>query len=104
MPSYLRGSYIFKEVQEVDMLFEILAWLVMGLIVGLIARFLMPGPDPMGLIATSLVGIVGAVIGGFISQLIFHGTAPIGGFIRPGWIVSILGAILVLFIVRKTRR
>ncbi len=85
------------------MLFEILAWLVVGLIVGLIARFLMPGPDPMGLFATSLVGIAGAIVGGFVSRLIFHSTTTIG-FVRPGWIVSILGAILVLFIVRKTRR
>jgi len=85
------------------MLFEILGWLIVGLIVGLIARFLMPGPDPMGLFATSLVGIAGAIVGGFLSRLIFQHNATIG-FVRPGWIVSILGAILVLFIVRKTRR
>ena len=84
------------------MLFEILGWLLVGLIVGLIARFLMPGPDPMGLFATSLVGIAGAFVGGFITRLLFHGAAT--GFVRPGLIVSILGAILVLFIVRKMRR
>lgn len=85
------------------MLFEILTWLVVGLIVGLIARLLLPGRDPMGLFATSLVGIAGAIVGGFISRLIFQNTPSIG-FVRPGWIVSILGAILVLFLVRMVRR
>jgi uncharacterized membrane protein YeaQ/YmgE (transglycosylase-associated protein family) len=85
------------------LLLEILTWLVVGLIVGLIARLLLPGRDPMGLFATSLVGIAGAIVGGFLSRLYFQHHATIG-FVRPGWIASILGAILVLIIVRTVRR
>jgi uncharacterized membrane protein YeaQ/YmgE (transglycosylase-associated protein family) len=73
----------------------ILGWIIFGLVVGIIARFLMPGPQPMGFILTSLVGIAGSFVGGMIGSLI-HG----GGFNinePSGWLGSIIGAILLLF-------
>ncbi len=72
---------------------EILWYIVVGAIVGLIARFLLPGRDPIGIIGTILLGIVGAILGGFIWQALFER--------QVGWIGSILAAMLVLFIYRK---
>lgn len=83
-------------------LIDIVGWLVIGLIVGLVARFLVPGRDPMGCIATSLLGIAGSLVGGFISQYFFR---PAGSsYVRPGFLVSLIGAILVLLIVRAFRK
>jgi uncharacterized membrane protein YeaQ/YmgE (transglycosylase-associated protein family) len=68
---------------------------VVGLIVGAIARAIMPGAQAMGWIATSLLGIGGAVVGGIVGSVI--GGTP-GGHFRPaGWILSIAGAMLVLW-------
>ena len=73
-----------------------LGWIVFGLIVGIIAKLLMPGRDPGGFIITILLGIAGAMLGGFIGRAI--------GFYGPnqsaGYIVSVLGAILLLAIYR----
>ena len=78
----------------------ILSWIVFGLIVGILAKLLMPGRDPGGFIVTMLLGIVGAVLGGFIGRA--------AGFYQPGqpagWLMSILGAIIVLAIYRATTR
>ena len=79
----------------------ILIWLVFGLIVGAIAKLLMPGRDPGGFIVTILIGIVGSFIGGGISYLIFGGR---DAFQPAGWIMSILGAIVLLFIYRQFAR
>lgn len=72
-------------------MFEIIGWLIFGLIVGAIARFLTPGRDQMGCLATSILGVVGSVLGGWISRELLG---------RPhftrSWIFSILGSILVL--------
>ena len=77
-------------------------WLVFGAIVGIIARFLMPGPDPMGGLGTIILGIVGSFIGGFLSQLLFAGNAA---FPPPtsGWIGSIIGALVGLAIFRYSQ-
>jgi uncharacterized membrane protein YeaQ/YmgE (transglycosylase-associated protein family) len=84
------------------MLLDIIGWIVIGLIVGLIARFLVPGRDPMGCLATSILGIVGSIVGGFVSRLIWP--APPGeGYVRPGFIISLIGAIVVLLIYRAVR-
>jgi uncharacterized membrane protein YeaQ/YmgE (transglycosylase-associated protein family) len=78
----------------------ILAWILFGLVVGIIAKLLMPGRDPGGFIITILIGIVGAVLGGFIGRAL--------GFYGPnqsaGWIISILGAMLLLFLYRMIAR
>ena len=76
----------------------IIGWIVVGLIVGAIAKLLMPGRDPGGLIITIGLGIAGAVVGGVIGRAL--------GFYDPGqpagWIMSIVGAIILLIIYRAT--
>lgn len=76
-----------------------LSWAVCGLIVGLIARFLIPGRQSMGLFMTAVLGIVGAVAGGFLYWA-FKGqpgvSFSLAGNAWHGWIVSIIGAVLVL--------
>ena len=78
----------------------ILAWILFGLVVGIIAKLLMPGRDPGGMIVTILLGIAGALLGGFIGRAM--------GFYGPneaaGWLVSILGAILLLVLYRMMAR
>jgi uncharacterized membrane protein YeaQ/YmgE (transglycosylase-associated protein family) len=75
----------------------VLGWMLFGLIVGLLAKLVMPGRDPGGIFVTMLIGIVGAVLGGFIGRAI--------GWYQPGepagFIVATLGAIILLFIYRK---
>ena len=76
----------------------ILTWIIVGAIVGVIARFLVPGPDPLGWVGTIVLGIVGSFVGGFLANLIFAGQASV----QPaGWIGSIIGAIIVLLIWRQ---
>ena len=74
----------------------IIGWAIFGLIVGAIARLLIPGRQAMGLFMTMLLGIVGSVAGGMLSWLF------VGGPDRPyepaGWIMSVIGALLVVFI------
>ena len=77
-------------------MFAILGWIVFGLIVGIIAKFLMPGKDPGGIIVTMALGIVGAVLGGFIGRSLGMYGANQGA----GFLMSVLGAIVVLFIYR----
>ena len=74
----------------------ILGWVVFGLIVGIIAKVLMPGRDPGGIIVTMLLGIVGALFGGFIGRSLGMYGANQGA----GFLMSIVGAIFVLFIYR----
>lgn len=75
---------------------DVISWIVFGLIVGAIARFLLPGRQSMGWIMTMLLGIVGSFAGGALSSLIF---ARGEGFVHPsGWIMSIVGALIVLFV------
>jgi uncharacterized membrane protein YeaQ/YmgE (transglycosylase-associated protein family) len=76
----------------------ILGFIVVGLIAGVIARFLVPGPDPMGWIGTIVLGIIGSFVGGFLANLIFGGTLAIS---PSGIVGSIIGAIIVLLIWRQ---
>ena len=68
---------------------------IVGLIVGAIARWIMPGAQHMGLVLTGLIGIGGSIVGGIISSLIWK--SPDGRFHPAGWIMSIAGALLVLW-------
>ncbi len=74
---------------------EFIGWLLFGLIVGAIAKFLMPGRDPGGWIVTILLGIAGSFIGGFLAKTLMGGSGQ-----AAGWIGSIIGAILLLFVYR----
>lgn len=77
----------------------ILAWIVFGLVAGIIARLIMPGEDPGGFIITTLIGIAGAVVGGFIGAAL--GFGGVTGFNFGSFVLAVLGAILLLFIYRK---
>ena len=76
----------------------ILAWIVFGLIAGVIAKFIMPGKDPGGFIVTILLGIAGALIGGFIGSAL--GFGGVDGFNLGSFLIAVLGAILLLVIYR----
>jgi uncharacterized membrane protein YeaQ/YmgE (transglycosylase-associated protein family) len=79
---------------------EILGFIVFGLVVGAIAKFLMPGRDPGGLFMTAIIGMVGALVGGLIGRyLLGRGEAY-----TPGWIMSIVGALILLALYRKFGR
>ena len=75
---------------------DILLWILFGLIVGIVAKFLMPGPDPGGMILTIVLGIVGALLGGWLGRAL--------GLYQPGeaagFVMSVVGAIVLLAIYR----
>ena len=73
----------------------ILAWIVFGLIAGALAKFIMPGNDPGGFIVTTIIGIVGAVIGGFIAVQL--GFGDVAGFDVRSFVIAIAGALVLLF-------
>jgi uncharacterized membrane protein YeaQ/YmgE (transglycosylase-associated protein family) len=68
---------------------------IVGLIVGILARFFYPGPVPMAWWLTAVIGIGGSIVGGIISSLIWK--SPDGRFHPAGWIMSILGAMILLY-------
>ena len=77
-------------------MFGILGWIVFGLIVGAIAKLLMPGRDPGGIIVTMLLGIAGALIGGFLGRALgWYGPNDSAGFL-----MSLLGAVVLLWLYR----
>jgi len=81
---------------------SLLAWIVLGLLAGLIARVLLPGRDPGGCIVTVVIGIVGALLGGWLST--FFGYGGLSG--RLDWrnlIIAVIGSIVLLLIVRLFR-
>ena len=81
---------------------SIVTWIIFGGIVGLIARFLLPGRDSMSLVATIVLGIIGSFVGGFLAQLLFNGNASLPPP-TAGWIGSIIGAIIALMVYRATQ-
>ena len=76
----------------------LLSWLVLGLLVGIIAKFLMPGKDPGGFVITIILGIAGAFLGGFIGSRIGFGT--VSGFDLRSLLIAVSGAIVLLMIYR----
>ena len=82
----------------------ILYLIVIGLVAGLLARLLVPGPDPMSLLQTWILGVIGSFVGGFLGYLLFKGDNDDGYFQAAGIIGSILGAIIVLLIYRAVNR
>lgn len=77
---------------------DILVWIIFGLVVGAVAKLLMPGRDPAGFIVTMLIGIAGALLGGWIGRAI--------GLYNPGesagFIMAVIGAVVLLAIYRVT--
>jgi uncharacterized membrane protein YeaQ/YmgE (transglycosylase-associated protein family) len=80
----------------------IIAWIILGLLVGVLALFLAPGRQPMGLVATILLGIVGAVVGGLIGTQM--GWGEVHGFDLRSLGLAILGGVLILFLVGLFQR
>ena len=85
------------------MLFFILVLLVAGLIIGGIARLLVPGPDPMGCLGTALLGIAGSVVGGFLWNLFAYHSVYQRQLHPVGLIGSVIGAVLLLLLLRLFR-
>ena len=81
-------------------MFGVIGWIVFGLVVGLVAKLIMPGRDPGGLIVTILLGIIGAVLGGYVGRALgLYGPEDAAGFL-----MSLLGAIVLLSIYRLAVR
>ena len=77
-------------------MFGILGWIIFGLIVGVVAKLLMPGKDPGGFVITALIGMVGAMIGGFLGRTLglYREGEPAGFF------MAVIGAVILLFLYR----
>jgi uncharacterized membrane protein YeaQ/YmgE (transglycosylase-associated protein family) len=82
------------------MLGFIIGLIIVGIIAGFIARLLLPGPDPMGFLATTVLGIIGSFVGGFLGWAIFGHDLSEGALQPSGIIGSIIGAVIVLAIWR----
>ena len=80
----------------------LLSWLILGLVVGVIAKFLMPGKDPGGFVITIILGIAGAFVGGFIGSRIGFGT--VSGFDARSLLIAVGGAILLLAVYRAFKK
>ena len=74
---------------------DVLSWIIFGLIAGVVAKLLMPGRDPGGYIVTILLGIAGAVIGGYLSSLL-----SISGGWFTGFVMAVIGAVILLALYR----
>jgi uncharacterized membrane protein YeaQ/YmgE (transglycosylase-associated protein family) len=78
----------------------IISWIIIGLLAGAIAKFIMPGDDPGGIVLTIILGIVGAIVGGFIASVL--GLGGLDGFSLGTLLLAILGSILLLIVYRMT--
>ena len=80
----------------------LLSWIVMGLLVGIVAKIVMPGEDPGGFVVTVLLGIGGAFVGGYVAS--FLGIGSFTGFNFGSFLIATGGAILILILYRAARR
>jgi uncharacterized membrane protein YeaQ/YmgE (transglycosylase-associated protein family) len=78
----------------------IIAFIILGLLAGIIAKWLLPGDDPGGIIVTTLIGIAGALLGGFLAGAIFDADPLDEFFDVSTWLTAIVGAIILLLIYR----
>lgn len=79
----------------------ILSWAVFGLLAGAIAKWIMPGKDPGGIFVTMLLGVAGAVIGGFVGSLLGFGS--VSGFDFRSFLLAVVGALLLLWAYRRMK-
>ncbi|MGE0228893.1 MAG: GlsB/YeaQ/YmgE family stress response membrane protein [Dehalococcoidia bacterium] len=79
---------------------SVIAWVLLGLVAGALAKLLMPGRDPGGVLATILIGIAGAIVGGFIWNA-FTGNDSYGDFDVGGILIAVLGSIILLWAYRQ---
>jgi uncharacterized membrane protein YeaQ/YmgE (transglycosylase-associated protein family) len=82
----------------------ILAWILLGLLAGAIAKAILPGDDPGGIIVTMIIGIVGALLGGFLAQVFFNVDTVDEFWDLSTWLTAIIGAIILLLIYRAVFR
>jgi uncharacterized membrane protein YeaQ/YmgE (transglycosylase-associated protein family) len=95
LPSEAPTGKSGREAVE-EHIMHIAGWIVFGLVVGIVAKFLMPGRDPGGFVITALLGIVGALVGGFVGRLIgWYGEGDPVGFV-----MAVVGSIILLAIYR----
>lgn len=80
----------------------ILSWILLGLIAGALAKYIMPGKDSGGFIVTTLLGIAGAFVGGAISS--FLGIGTFTGWNIKSMVIAVIGAVLVLAVWRKVKK
>ena len=80
----------------------IFSWIIMGLIVGVLAKFIMPGKDPGGLIVTILIGVAGAFVGGYLGSML--GFGPVTGFNLGSILLATGGAIVLLILYRVIKK
>ena len=100
VPTAMAASEGCPKKKEVDM--GIISWIILGLIVGVIAKFIMPGKDPGGIIITSLIGIGGGLVGGYIGSYLGLGTVT--GFNIGSILLAVGGAVLLLILYRVVKR
>ena len=77
-----------------------IGWIVLGLLAGAIAKAILPGPDPGGIIVTTIIGIVGALLGGFLAQVLLNRDTVGTFFDLSTWLTAIIGAIILLLLYR----
>ncbi|MGW7029217.1 GlsB/YeaQ/YmgE family stress response membrane protein [Streptomyces xanthophaeus] len=78
----------------------IIAWILIGLFAGLIAKAIMPGKDPGGIIITMLIGIAGGLLGGWLGKVIFGVNSIDGFFDLSTWIAAVIGSVILLALYR----
>jgi uncharacterized membrane protein YeaQ/YmgE (transglycosylase-associated protein family) len=78
-----------------------LSWIVLGLVVGVLAKWIMPGPDSSGIVMTIVLGVAGAFVGGWIGTQL--GIGSVSGFNLGSLAIAVAGAMLLLFVNRKLR-
>jgi uncharacterized membrane protein YeaQ/YmgE (transglycosylase-associated protein family) len=78
----------------------ILIWLLIGLLAGALARFLVPGEDPMGFFGTMFLGLIGSLVGGFLGNLVSDGELDVTA---AGLVGSVIGAVIALLVYRSVR-
>ena len=81
----------------------ILAWIVLGLLAGIIAKWIMPGRDGGGFILTTILGIIGAVVGGWLGAMVGIG-GPVGSFSLGGLVTAVIGALVILAVFRAVSK
>jgi uncharacterized membrane protein YeaQ/YmgE (transglycosylase-associated protein family) len=95
--------FLGSRVVNPGMLTFIVVLLIIGLIAGAVARLVVPGRDPIGLLGTIVLGVVGSFIGGFVANLVEYHTLTVHQFHLTGLLWSIVGAIILLVLLRVTR-
>lgn len=81
----------------------IIGFIIIGLIAGALARLIVPGKDPIGIVGTIVLGMVGSFVGGLLGYLLFHKDGENGLFQTSGLIGSIIGAVIALLVYRQVK-